>query len=171
MHIVIMGIAGAGKSTLGSALARSLSLPLLEGDDFHTAASVAKMAAGEPLNDDDRLPWLQRVAAAALTASAREDRGTVICCSALRRRYRDIVRQSLPDCRFVYLQISAQLASNRVAQRSGHFMPTSLVGTQLETLEEPAAEEQALWLDAAEPCAGQAAAVQAWLAGAPIFAS
>lgn len=168
MQIVVMGIAGAGKSTLGSVLATSLGVPLLEGDDFHAPVSIAKMAAGEPLDDDDRLPWLRRLAAAALDARPQDARGVVICCSALRRRYRDILRQSLPDCRFVYLKISSRLASDRVADRSDHFMPTSLIGTQLDTLEEPAIDECALWLDAAEPCGRQTMVVKAWLAEHPI---
>lgn len=168
MHIVVMGIAGAGKSTLGWALATALGLPLLEGDDFHAPGSIAKMAAGEPLDDDDRLPWLRRLAAAALAADARADGGSVICCSALRRRYRDILRASLPGCRFVYLRISSQLASDRVHDRHGHFMPISLIGTQVDTLEEPAVDEGALWLDAADAIDRQAAAVESWLAQTPV---
>lgn len=171
MHIVIMGIAGAGKSTLGSVLATSLSLALLEGDDFHPLGNVAKMSAGEPLDDDDRLPWLHRIVEAALAANARNARGTVICCSALRRRYRDMLRHSLIECRFIYLRISSQLAFDRVAERSSHFMPTSLIGTQLETLEEPAPDERALWLEAAIPRAEQVNAIEAWLAEPSIFSS
>jgi gluconokinase len=140
--IVVMGVSGTGKSTVGRALAETLDLPFVEGDDLHPPANVAKMADGIPLTDADRAPWLDRVA-------ARLDQPGVVTCSALKRSYRDRLRAAAPDLVLVYLHGTPELLATRMAQRDGHFMPTSLLESQLATLEEPAADEDAIPVDVA----------------------
>jgi gluconokinase len=138
--VVVMGVSGTGKSTIGRSLAEALGLPFVEGDDLHPDANVAKMAAGIPLTDADRAPWLDRVA-------ARLDEPVVITCSALKRSYRDRLRRAAPDLVLVYLHGTRELLEERMAQRDGHFMPTSLLDSQLATLEEPAADEDVIPVD------------------------
>ena len=138
--IVVMGVSGTGKSTIGRALAETLDLPFVEGDDLHPAANVAKMAAGIPLTDADRAPWLDLIA-------AELGRPVVITCSALKRAYRDRLRRAAPDLVLVYLHGAPELLASRMAQRDGHFMPTALLESQLATLEEPAADEDAIPVD------------------------
>jgi len=140
--LVVMGVSGTGKSTIGRALAETLGLPFVEGDDLHPEANVAKMAAGIPLTDADRAPWLDRIA-------ARLDRPVVVTCSALKRGYRDRLRRAAPDLVLVYLQGAPELLAARMAQRDGHFMPPLLLESQLATLEEPSADEDAIPVDAA----------------------
>ena len=127
-----MGISGSGKSTVGAALARHLGVPYADGDDFHTAANVAKMSVGRPLTDADRLPWLRAVAD---WLAEHEVTGGVVSCSALRRRYRDILRSGAPDVVFVHLDGDPALARQRSAHRHSHFMPPGLVASQEATLE------------------------------------
>src|SRR5215212_5365520 len=121
-----MGVSGAGKTTVGRALAAALDWPFLEADEFHSAANVAKMARGEPLTDEDRAPWLD---AMARRMRELEDAGAsaVFTCSALRHAYREVLRSSGADVRFVYLAVDAATARERVAARRGHYMPASLV--------------------------------------------
>lgn len=135
-----MGVSGTGKSTVGRGLAETLGIPFVEGDDLHPPANVAKMAAGIPLTDTDRAPWLDRVA-------AELDRSVVITCSALKRSYRDRLRAAAPELVLVYLHGSPELLASRMAQRDGHFMPPSLLESQLATLEEPSADEDAIPVD------------------------
>lgn len=135
-----MGVSGTGKSTIGRALAEKLDMPFVEGDDLHPESNVAKMAAGIPLTDADRAPWLDRIA-------AELDRPVVITCSALKRAYRDRLRRAAPDLVLVYLHGAPDLLASRMAQRDGHFMPTALLESQLSTLEEPAADEDAIPVD------------------------
>ncbi len=146
--IVVMGVSGSGKSTLAALLADRLGCPLIEGDEFHSAANVAKMAAGHPLDDADRWPWLDRVG---LAVGAAAQRGiAVAACSALKRRYRERL-QAASDVPllFVLLDTGADELVRRLTERAGHYMPASLLDSQLATLERPAPGERALTLDAA----------------------
>lgn len=137
-----MGVSGTGKSTIGAALARELDLPFVEGDDLHPEANVAKMAAGIPLTDADRAPWLDRVA-------AQLERPVVVTCSALKHAYRDRLRAAALDVVFVYLHGTPELLAARMSHRAGHFMPPSLLASQLATLEEPTSDENAIAVDVA----------------------
>lgn len=140
--VVVMGVSGTGKSTVGRALADELGIPFVEGDDLHPAENVAKMSAGIPLTDDDRAPWLDLVA-------AQLTRPVVVACSALRGAYRDRLRMAAPDLALVYLHGSRELLATRMAGRDGHFMPTTLLDSQLATLEEPTPDEDAIPADVA----------------------
>ncbi len=142
-HVVVMGVSGCGKTTVGRLLARHLDLPFIEGDELHPPRNVALMAAGTPLTDEDRVGWLQAVGA----ELARRPAGAVASCSALRRRYRDQLRGQLPGLRFVHLHGARPVLESRLRQRQGHYMPASLLDSQLQTLEPPSADEQALVLD------------------------
>jgi gluconokinase len=145
--IVVMGVAGCGKTTIGTLLARRLGVPYLEADDFHPPANVAKMRTGSPLTDGDRQPWL---AAIARQVTAGAGPRPVVSCSALKRRYRDQLRQADPQAWFLHLLISEAAASRRVAARPGHFMPKSLVPSQLADLE-PLKAEAGLTVDSTQP--------------------
>ena len=128
--VVVMGVSGSGKSTVGAALALRLGVPFADADAFHPAANVAKMAAGTPLDDDDRYPWLDAVG----EWLADHDSG-VMSCSALKRRYRDQLRSHRSDIAFLHLTGPPELIGSRQGDRPGHFMPSSLVTSQFETLE------------------------------------
>lgn len=136
--LVVMGVSGSGKTTIGSLLADRLGLAFVDADDLHPAANIAKMAAGHPLDDDDRRPWLARVGRRLHEA---EGTGLVVACSALRRDYRDQIRAAEPNAEFVYLEASKALLDARVRGRHGHFMPVRLLGSQLDTLEPLQADE------------------------------
>jgi gluconokinase len=151
--IVLMGVSGCGKSTIGGLLAGRLGWPLEEGDDLHPAANVAKMAAGHPLTDEDRWPWLQRIRDWIDEREAGDGAG-IVTCSALRRRYRDVLRDD--HVYFVYLHGTREQLLARLTARQGHFMPPSLLDSQLATLEPPGDDEQAIRIDI-----GPAPAVQA----------
>jgi gluconokinase len=144
-----MGVCGSGKSTVGAALALHLNATFLEGDEFHPPANVARMAAGVPLDDGDREGWLQTLGAR-LGAAQREGRAVVLSCSALKRSYRDALRSQAKNLALVYLGGSPELLALRMAGRSGHYMPPSLLASQLATLEPPQADEHALTLDIAQ---------------------
>ena len=145
---VVMGVSGAGKSVIGTAFAESRGLDFVEGDHFHPARNVERMAAGIPLTDDDRAGWLQALSAR-LAHSTGRGAGLVMTCSALKRAYRDVLRAGAPDLRLVYLQGPQPLLAARLAGRTGHFMPPSLLDSQLDTLEEPAPDEDAWVCDIA----------------------
>ena len=147
-RFVVMGVSGAGKSVIGSAFAESLCVDFVEGDRFHPARNVERMSVGVPLTDDDRAGWL-RALAARLAHSNRMGAGLVLTCSALKRAYRDVLRAGAPDLRLVYLQGAQPLLSERLAGRTGHFMPPSLLDSQLDTLEEPTPDEDAWVCDIA----------------------
>jgi len=140
---LIMGVCGSGKSTIGTQLARALDIEFVEGDDLHPADNVRRMAAGTPLTDDDRRGWLMAITAR-LREAKRTGVGLVVSCSALKRSYRDLLRSGGEvDLRFVYLAGSRALLAERLAQRRGHFMPPSLLESQLAILEEPSPDERA----------------------------
>ncbi|GAA3739413.1 gluconokinase [Leifsonia bigeumensis] len=132
--IVVLGVSGSGKTTIGGLLAGALSLPFADADDLHPEANVRKMAAGHPLDDNDRWPWLQRVGGV-LSDADTADTGLVIACSALKRSYRDAILEVEPRARFVLLDGDRELLQKRLAQREGHFMPATLLDSQLATLE------------------------------------
>lgn len=148
MVIVLSGVAGAGKTTIGQALARRLQFEYFEGDDFHPPANRAKMHAGTPLTDDDREPWLLALSAliSDLISSGVD---SVLACSALRRSYRDLLARD--GVRFVYLQVPFEVACERLQKRTGHFFEPHLLATQFEALEEP---EEGIAVDAAQPVDG-----------------
>jgi gluconokinase len=134
--IIVMGVAGAGKSTLGEALAAALGWPFVEGDDFHPAANREKMARGEALDEDDRDPWLARLhRRMAALDGARAD--AVVACSALRARYRERLADGLRDVRFVFLDGGRETIAQRLRERRNHFMPPALLESQLAALEPP----------------------------------
>jgi gluconokinase len=133
-HIVVMGVAGSGKTTVAQLLADRLGRPYAEADDFHPPENIAKMSAGEPLTDEDRWPWLRAIRDW-LTAQARAGRSGVVTCSALKVAYRDLLREAEGRVRFVHLAAAAPLLEDRMQHRAGHFMPTSLLASQLATLE------------------------------------
>ena len=161
--LIVMGVAGCGKSSLGQAVARRLGLPLIEGDDFHTPACLARMQAGIALTDADRAGWLNALAVQLQAHSS----GVVLTCSALKRAYRDRLRQAAPDLRFAHLVLDRDEALRRVAARAGaHPFPPSLVDSQFATLESPASEPGVLELDATRPLDELGTAVADWLAGA-----
>ncbi len=147
---VMMGVAGSGKSTIGAQLARALGIEFVEGDDLHPPDNVQRMAAGIPLTDDDRDGWLLAIAARLRTAK-RAGVGLVVSCSALKRSYRDLLRsKGDKDVHFVYLAGNPALLAERMANRRGHFMPPSLLDSQLAILEEPSPDEGAWVCDIRE---------------------
>ncbi|MEY4436070.1 MAG: hypothetical protein RL175_1025 [Pseudomonadota bacterium] len=148
-RLIIMGVSGCGKSTVGERLAQRLGVPFLEGDALHPPHNVALMAAGTPLTDADRADWLDAIAARLSALHANE--GLVVSCSALKRIYRDRLRRATSDVHFVHLHGDHALLAARLGQRQGHYMPPALLASQLDTLEIPAPDEGALSLDIAEP--------------------
>lgn len=147
---VVMGVCGCGKSEIGRRLADSLHAGFLEGDAFHSAANVAKMAAGTPLDDTDRADWLARLQSEIAAATARGE-PLVLSCSALKRRYRDLLRQADSALRFAHLHGERALIEQRMKARTAHYMPTSLLDSQLRDLEPLAPDEAGVRLDIASP--------------------
>ena len=148
--LVVMGVSGAGKSTVAEELAARLGWPFEEGDTLHPEANVARMHAGIPLTDADRQPWLERVAAWIDAQRAKKQPG-IITCSALKRSYRRIVIGDRSEVRLVYLRGSRDVMAEHLAKRSGHFMPASLLQSQIDTLEEPGPDEEPLIVDVGRP--------------------
>lgn len=146
LHVVVMGVAGCGKSLAGAELARRLGLPLVEGDDFHPPTSIAKMRQGQPLTDEDRAGWLRQLA----DELRAQPQGAVLTCSALKRAYRDTLRSAVPALHFVHLTLTPHQAMERVAARTDHFYPPSLVASQFEALEDPAGEPRVHAVDATQ---------------------
>ncbi len=143
--VIVMGVSGCGKSTVGAALADRLRIPFTDGDDLHPPSNVEKMSRGVPLTDDDRAPWLAAVGA---ELARRRSTGLVIACSALKAAYRDIIRAHAADVFFRHLQVTKQVLAARMVVRSEHFMPLSLLDSQLDTLQPLSADENGLAVDA-----------------------
>jgi gluconokinase len=137
-----MGVAGAGKTLIGSRLARTLGVEFVEGDEYHPAANVAKMAAGIALTDDDRRGWLDALSAR-IAAARREERGLVVAASVLKREYRDVFRAADGAVQFILLTAPRPVIAGRLEHRTGHYMPPSLLDSQLAILEHPDADERA----------------------------
>ena len=142
--IVVMGVSGSGKSTVGAALAQRIRVPFADADDFHPPANIAKMTAGEPLDDDDRYPWLEAIGE---WLAARCVDGGVMSCSALKRKYREQLRRHCGDVIFLHLAGSPEVIGRRQASRPGHFMPASLLASQFATLEPLADDERGVTID------------------------
>jgi gluconokinase len=159
--LVVMGVSGCGKSSLGAAVASLLHWPLIEGDDFHPDANQAKMRAGVALSDADRADWLELLG----QQLARYPKGAVLTCSALKRSYRDQLRAASPGLRFAWLDLDQAASHARVAQRgAAHLFPASLVANQFSTLEPPIGEAGVLHLDALLPPATLCDQVMTWMA-------
>ena len=148
--IMVMGVSACGKSEIASRLAASLGLPFIEGDALHPLSNIEKMSNGEPLEDDDRWPWLAALAdeVAKLTS---EHGGAVFSCSALKQAYRLRLRERLPDMITVFLDLDFETAKNRASGRAGHFMPAALVESQFATLESPLGEKETIGVNARQP--------------------
>jgi gluconokinase len=158
LAIIVMGVSGAGKSTLGVRLAAEMSAPFLEGDDFHPPANIRKMAGGIALDDADRLTWLDALASA--VTAGRTDKGIVASCSALKRSYRDRLRRDLETpLLFVCLIAERATLAARMTSRKGHFMPDTLLDSQLQTLEMPGFDEPAIVLQSSQPIDNMIAAL------------
>lgn len=160
--IVVMGVAGCGKSSVGAAIASKSGGRLIEGDAFHPAENISKMSAGIPLNDDDRAGWLVRLGQELQTTLQSGER-PILTCSALKRSYRETLRTAVPDLCFVFLELTPAEAEKRVLARPGHFMPASLIDSQFATLEPPHGEALTLALDATRPLITLAEQVDSWL--------
>ncbi len=156
-----MGVSGCGKSSVGEFCAQKLGWTLHEGDAYHAPESIAKMRAGTPLTDDDRAGWLQRLAE--LLASSKDGQSVVLTCSALRRKYRDRLREAHPALGFVFLKLNYEEALDRVQSRPGHFFSPALVANQFATLESPEGEPGVLTLDATQPIAALVQHAVAWV--------
>ena len=141
--MVVMGVSGSGKSVLGAALGQSLGIAFIDADDLHPASNKALMAAGIPLTDENRIPWLT-VVAATIAKGASDGRPCVVACSALKRSYRDLLRSQVPDLVLVYIDGEAEIIANRLETREHEFMPATLLASQLATLEPPEADESHL---------------------------
>ncbi|MGW2671147.1 gluconokinase [Streptomyces sp. NPDC001272] len=167
--VVVLGVSGAGKSTVGKALAEALGVPFLEGDDVHPGANIAKMAAGRSLDDTDRAPWLG-VLRERIRQSSRAGRGLVVSCSALKRAYRDELLGAAPNVWFLYLALDRETARARVSRRPGHFMPALLVDSQFEALDPLEPDEPGATVDATadlEDTVARARGAVARLGGGP----
>lgn len=134
MIYILMGVSGAGKTLIGNKLSKRLDIPFYDGDDFHPPANVQKMKSGEPLNDEDRRPWLESLANNMV--EWERNGGAILACSALKKSYRKIL-DSKTDTQFIYLKGTPSLIADRLAKRSGHYMPPELLQSQFDTLEEP----------------------------------
>ena len=149
--LVVMGVSGCGKTSVGEAIAAHFGIPYIEGDAMHPPANIAKMSAGTPLNDEDRWPWLDALASR-LKAEAETRNGAVATCSALKLAYRDRIQAgSGPETRFIFLDCARETLERNLAGRKGHFMPPSLLDSQLATLESPYSETRAMIIDGNQP--------------------
>lgn len=145
--VVVMGVTGSGKSTVGTALAERMGVPFADADDFHSPENVAKMRSGVPLTDDDRRPWLLAIGG----WLAEHEHGAVVTCSALKRAYRDTLREAAPDITFLHLHGDKDTVRKRVGSRQGHFMPESLVDSQYADLQPLGDDERGVVIDFSLP--------------------
>lgn len=159
-RVIVMGVSGCGKSTVGELLGAELDAGFLDGDSLHPQANIDKMAAGQPLDDADREPWLREVGNRLGTVG---NESMVIACSALKRKYRDLIRAQAPGTVFIHLHGSEELLTERMGSRPGHFMPVGLLQSQLATLEPLEADEFGLVLDIAQPPSELVQDAVAWL--------
>ena len=167
LAIVVMGVSGSGKSTLGAALATEIGCAFLEGDDFHAPEAVARMRAGIPLTDEDRWPWLDRLGRA-LAERLQAGRVAVAACSALKKAYRNRLRMSVPaPVAFAFLDAGPEELLRRLTHRPHHYMPPSLLDSQLATLERPQPDELAIAVDACRATADSCKEILAWLSRLP----
>ncbi|MGL5758165.1 gluconokinase [Plesiomonas sp.] len=134
--IIVMGVSGCGKSSVGSSLANALNAKFIDGDDLHPKANILKMSAGNPLNDDDRAPWLERIRDAAFSLEKKNETG-IIVCSALKRKYRDMIREGNENVTFIFLDGTFELIFERLSKRVGHFQKEGMLQSQFDTLECP----------------------------------
>ncbi|QLB15851.1 gluconate kinase [Mannheimia granulomatis] len=137
---ILMGVSSTGKTTIGTAVAQKLGMKLIDGDDLHPRGNIIKMGSGIPLNDDDRKPWLERINDAAFSLEQKSEKG-IIVCSALKKKYRDQIRQGNANVSFIFLHGSFELVLERMKQRQGHFMKADMLQSQFNTLEIPQADE------------------------------
>ncbi|WP_200214687.1 gluconokinase [Micromonospora coerulea] len=149
-HVVVMGVSGAGKTTVARGISELTGLRFAEADEFHSAANVARMRSGVPLDDDARWPWLRDLAAW-MAARHAEGVSTVLACSALKRSYRDVLREGPPDVEFVHLAGAAELIRDRMSRRAGHYMPASLLDSQRAILEHLGPDESGVVLEITLP--------------------
>lgn len=138
--IILMGVSSTGKTSVGTEVARRLGLKLIDGDDLHPRANIIKMGQGQPLNDQDRYPWLERIRDAAFSLEQKSEKGIIIC-SALKKQYRDLIREGNDSVKFLFLHGDFELVLQRMRQRKGHFMKEEMLKSQFDTLEVPQAEE------------------------------
>ena len=143
--VVVMGVCASGKTTIGEHLAKNLGRKFIDGDDLHPRANIQKMASGQPLNDDDRKPWLERIRDAAYSLESKNEHG-IIVCSALKKIYRDQIREGNENVSFLFLDGSKELILERMRARQGHFMKENMVNSQFETLERPENEPRTIFV-------------------------
>ncbi|OEE59965.1 gluconokinase [Enterovibrio norvegicus] len=141
--VIVMGVCASGKTTIGELLAKRLDRKFIDGDDLHPRANIQKMSSGEPLNDDDRKPWLERIRDAAYSLESKNEHG-VIVCSALKKKYRDQIREGNSNVTFLFLDGDFELIMARMRTRKGHFMKENMVKSQFETLDRPDNEPQTI---------------------------
>ena len=166
LALVIMGVSGSGKSTIGKLLAERLGWAFKEGDDLHPPANIAKMKAGHPLDDADRAPWLAAIGRW-IDGWRAAGEGGVITCSALKRAYRDALTHGRPQVRIIYIQLSEAVVAERLAHRTGHFMPPSLLASQFADLQPPAPDEGVVAVDGTLAPQAQVAAIMGRLEQMP----
>lgn len=160
--LVVMGVSGAGKSTIAGAVAARLGWTFLEGDELHPAANVAKMKSGRPLDDADRAPWLAAIAAW-IDRQAQAGHPAIVACSALKRRYRQVLTNGRPFVRVVYAEGDRELIRSRLEARKGHYFPPALLDSQFADLEPPGPDEHPIVVDASQPLGAQVEAIVAAL--------
>ncbi|WP_307858069.1 gluconokinase [Cellulomonas fulva] len=163
-HVVVMGVSGTGKTSVGRLVADALGRPFVEGDELHPPSNVERMRAGLPLTDADRAPWLVAIRDV-LDQHARAGLDVVVACSALRRAYRDVLRQARGGVTFLHLVVPPDELARRMAARTGHFMPPALLASQLATLEPPTPDEGALVVPCGPTAEATATAALAALTG------